>query len=73
MDPGGNEFSSGEAYNQYGLFDGRALATDSITCSFTNFNGLIPTAGKLTKTAMEPASVMGKYHIQTVGNSIEFF
>jgi hypothetical protein len=72
-DPGTNEFSGAETYNVFGLYDSRSLATDPITCSFTTFNGLRPDAGKLTKTAMEPANVAGKYYIQTVGNTIEFF
>src|SRR5207249_940063 len=72
-DPGSNEFSGPDSAYAFGLYDARALATDSVTSSFTTFNGLRPDPGKLTKSATEPANVPGKYAIQTVGNSIEFF
>jgi hypothetical protein len=72
-DPGTNEFSGPDTSNAFGLYDSRALALDSITCSFTTFNGLRPDAGKVTSTAMTPVNVPGKYVIRTIGNSIEFF
>jgi hypothetical protein len=72
-DPGTNELTGPDTSNAFGLYDSRALALDSITCSFTTFNGLRPDAGKVTSTAMTPVNVPGKYVIRTVGNSIEFF
>jgi hypothetical protein len=72
-DPGTNSFDGPDMPYIYGLYDARQLAMAPITCSFTTFNGLRPDAGVVTNMAMSPVNVAGKYFIQTVGNSIQFF
>jgi hypothetical protein len=69
---GNNVFMGPDTGGAYGLYDGRQSAVNSISSSNTTFNGFRPPAAKITATGAA-VNELGKYYIQTVGNTIEFF